>query len=221
MKRGRHRRPSSLPRSRGWTAAISALVLSVGPAAASGEDLTRADPSSLEVLPTSPRPLGPPLKPSPSLAKPKPQATTGPGLPRQIAVPQLSVVAPVIDIGVRGGALIPPSDPRTVGWWSAGSRPGAARGSAVLTGHTVHNGGGAFDDLESLRPGAEIVLTTSRGELRYRVTSSAIYRKQALADHAAMLFDQTVAGRLVLVTCEDWNGTTYLSNVVVTARLVQ
>ncbi|MGW6278459.1 class F sortase [Kribbella sp. NPDC055071] len=143
------------------------------------------------------------------------------GRPRQITIPQLSVLAPVVDIGIRAGALTPPSDPRMVGWWSAGALPGATRGSAIITGHTVHTGGGAFDDLDHLRPGAEIVLRTSRGDLVYRVTGVAIYRKRALADHAVALFDQTVAGRLVLVTCEDWNGTTYLSNVVVTARLVR
>jgi hypothetical protein len=38
-----------------------------------------------------------------------------------------------------------------------------------------------------------------------------------LAKRAAQLFDQSVRGRLVLVTCEDWNGTVYLSNVVVVA----
>lgn len=88
----------------------------------------------------------------------------------------------------------------------------------MITGHTVHDGGGAFDDLERLRPGANIVVTTSRGALRYQVTGVTTYRKQALAGQAARLFDQGVPGRLVLVTCEDWNGKVYLSNVVVTAR---
>jgi hypothetical protein len=39
-----------------------------------------------------------------------------------------------------------------------------------------------------------------------------------LAKQAAQIFDQSVPGRLVLVTCEDWNGTTYLSNAVVIAK---
>jgi hypothetical protein len=43
------------------------------------------------------------------------------------------------------------------------------------------------------------------------------YRKASLAKRAAQLFDQGVRGRLVLVTCEDWNGAVYLSNVVVVA----
>jgi hypothetical protein len=32
------------------------------------------------------------------------------------------------------------------------------------------------------------------------------------------VFDQGVPGRLVLITCEDWNGSVYLSNEVVIAH---
>jgi LPXTG-site transpeptidase (sortase) family protein len=124
----------------------------------------------------------------------------------------------VVPITAKQGSLTPPSNPRTVGWWSGGALPGAGRGSAIITGHTVHDGGGAFDDLGKLRAGSVVVVTTSRGQLRYQVTSITTYRKQALAKSAAQVFDQGVPGRLVLVTCEDWNGKVYLSNVVVVAR---
>ena len=46
------------------------------------------------------------------------------------------------------------------------------------------------------------------------------FSKGSLADHAQRLFSQEVRGRLVLVTCEDWDGSTYLSNVVVVATPV-
>ena len=82
----------------------------------------------------------------------------------------------------------------------------------------MHDGGGAFDNLGQLRPGAPIVVTTSRGQLRYRVTGITTYRKQALAKNAVQVFNQNVPGRLVLITCEDWNGKVYLSNVVVVAE---
>jgi LPXTG-site transpeptidase (sortase) family protein len=143
-----------------------------------------------------------------------------PGRPVQVVIGRLGVVAPVVAIGVEGGALTPPSNPRNVGWWSGGVRPGALRGTAVITGHTVHAGGGAFDELERLRAGDSIEVSTSRGVLNYRVAGVSTYRKQALARSAAELFDQSGPGRLVLVTCEDWNGRTYLSNVVVVARLM-
>ena len=45
-----------------------------------------------------------------------------------------------------------------------------------------------------------------------------VYDKGSVAGDAKRLFSQDVPGRLVLVTCEDWDGERYLSNVVVTAR---
>jgi hypothetical protein len=50
------------------------------------------------------------------------------------------------------------------------------------------------------------------------VSAVATYRKNTLAKRAQQLFDQSVPGRLVLVTCEDWDGTAYLSNAVVIAN---
>jgi LPXTG-site transpeptidase (sortase) family protein len=129
----------------------------------------------------------------------------------------LGITAPVVPISAAGGALTPPADPSTVGWWSAGAQPGATRGTAVITGHTVHDGGGAFDHLGNLSLGTSVVLTTTHGVLRYRVAAITTYRKAALARRAPQIFDQNVSGRLVLVTCEDWNGEVYLSNVVVVA----
>ena len=53
--------------------------------------------------------------------------------------------------------------------------------------------------------------------LTYAVRSTEVLGKGDLARRAEELFDQGVPGRLVLITCEDWNGSEYLSNVVVTA----
>jgi LPXTG-site transpeptidase (sortase) family protein len=105
-----------------------------------------------------------------------------------------------------------------LGWWSAGAAPGAARGSALITGHTVSSGGGAFDDLETLRTGDRLSVRTATGAIGYEVGSVTVYRKARLARRAATVFSQQVSGRVVLITCEDWNGTTYESNVVVTAH---
>jgi len=160
-------------------------------------------------------------KPPTAKGTTKPAATkrtvARPAGPQRISVPRLGVSAPVLSISASKGSLTPPSNPRTVGWWSAGAQPGAKRGSAVITGHTVHNGGGAFNNLDQLQKGNQVVVITPRGQLRYRVTGVTTYRKQALATHAQEVFDQSVPGRLVLITCEDWNGKIYLSNVVVIA----
>ncbi len=113
--------------------------------------------------------------------------------------------------------LRPPSDPTAVGWWREGARPGSAEGSAVVTAHTVSTGGGAFDDLDRLRRGDRVLVRTSRGWLRYVVQEARAYAQQSLPRHAERVFDQSVRGRLVMVTCEDWNGEVYLSNQVVIA----
>lgn len=144
-------------------------------------------------------------------------ARVQPGDPVKVSVPRLGVSARVLSIRARGGTLVPPSNPLQVGWWSDGARPGAAKGSAIITGHTVHNGGGAFDDLDRLSVGDSVSVTTRRGAINYVVSSVTVYRKKTLAKQAARLFDQSVPGRLVLVTCEDWDGTSYLSNAVVVA----
>lgn len=126
----------------------------------------------------------------------------------------------MVEISTEQGSLTPPSNPQKLGWWSGGAQPGARIGSAVITGHTVHTGGGAFDNLGSLRPGDAVQVTTSRGRLSYRVTGVTAYRKQSLAKNAGQVFNQYVPGRLVLITCEDWNGKVYLSNTVVIAQRV-
>jgi LPXTG-site transpeptidase (sortase) family protein len=140
-----------------------------------------------------------------------------PGAPRQVVVRRLGVSAPVLPIKAPGGTLIPPSDPQELGWWAAGARPGDRRGSALVTGHTVHDGGGALDDLETLVRGDAVRVRTDRGWIRYAVRTVRVYDKGSVARDAERLFSQDVPGRLVLVTCEDWDGAHYLSNVVVTA----
>ncbi len=140
-----------------------------------------------------------------------------PGAPRRVIIPALEVDASVLPIKAPGGELIPPSDPQQLGWWAGGALPGASRGSALVTGHTVHTGGGALDDLETLQRGDEVTVRTDRGRIRYDVRRVVVYSKGRVAEDAQQLFSQEVPGRLVLVTCEDWDGTQYLSNVVVIA----
>jgi LPXTG-site transpeptidase (sortase) family protein len=140
-----------------------------------------------------------------------------PAVPRRVVIERLSMDAPIVPISTTGDALIPPSDPQMLGWWSAGARTGARRGSALVTGHTVHDGGGAMDNLERLHDGDRVTVYTERGIIPYDVRSVEVFGKGSVAKHAQRLFSQEVRGRLVLITCEDWDGTRYLSNVVVVA----
>ena len=149
----------------------------------------------------------------------KPSATVlpGAGAPRTVVVESLGIDASVVPIEVQGTSLDPPDDPQVLGWWSGGAPAGAATGTALVTGHTVNAGGGAMDNLERLRAGAEIRVLTEAGSIRYVAESVQVLDKDAIARQAQQLFSQQVAGRLVLVTCEDWDGVGYRSNVVVTA----
>jgi hypothetical protein len=140
------------------------------------------------------------------------------GIPVRVVIGALGVDVPVVGIDAPGGVLTPPDDPQVLGWWRSGARPGAAVGSALVTGHTVSTGGGALDDLETLTRGQRVLVRTRQGTVPYAVTGVRIFAKSTLARAAARVFDQSAPGRLVLITCEDWNGTAYESNVVVTAR---
>ena len=139
------------------------------------------------------------------------------GAPQEVVVQSLGIDAPVVAIATEGTSLDPPDDPQVLGWWSGGAPAGAVRGTALVTGHTVHAGGGAMDDLEDIAAGDEIRVRTARGWIDYRAESVQVLDKASLARQAPDLFSQSVAGRLVLVTCEDWDGSGYRSNVVVTA----
>jgi LPXTG-site transpeptidase (sortase) family protein len=149
--------------------------------------------------------------------EPRPARSPAAGRPARLVVPRLHVDAPVYPIAAPGGVLTPPGDPQTLGWWDGGAVAGARHGGALITGHTVHTGGGAFDDLETLRAGDSVRVRTDKGVIRYAVSGVTIYRKASLARDAAKVFRQSGPGRLVLITCEDWNGSVYLSNAVVFA----
>ena len=139
------------------------------------------------------------------------------GRPTGIRIDSLGVDTTVTPIQASDGSLVPPADYTTVAWWSDGPAPGSPSGTSIITGHTVHTGGGAFDDLEQLRPGDRVVVERRRRDLEYVVSSVRTYDKGTLAESAATVFSGSTPGRLALVTCEDYNGAVYLSNVVVIA----
>jgi LPXTG-site transpeptidase (sortase) family protein len=139
------------------------------------------------------------------------------GPPREVVVQRLHVDSTVVPISGQSGTLLPPSDPQVLGWWQEGKPVGAQYGTAVVTGHTVHTGGGALDNLDRLVVGDTVRVRTDRGWITYTVQRNRIYSKDALARDAETLFRQGGTGRLLLITCDDWNGSFYESNAVVVA----
>ncbi|RNL77337.1 class F sortase [Nocardioides marmorisolisilvae] len=139
------------------------------------------------------------------------------GDPLEVQVPRLKVDSQVVPISGQTGELLPPDDPQVLGWWQEGRGAGAENGSAVVTGHTVHTGGGAFDHLGELVAGDTIRVRTDAGWIGYVVQRSRVYSTATLARDAASIFTLQGPGRLVLITCSDFNGSVYLSNSVVYA----
>jgi LPXTG-site transpeptidase (sortase) family protein len=131
-------------------------------------------------------------------------------------MPTINVTAPVVPIAIVDDALDPPRDYLEVGWWNGSAKPGATQGQTVITGHTLHTGGASMNNLGKLGPGDPVDVITKRGTMRYRVTDTTVDTKKQLSKHSAELFSQALGdGRLVLITCSDWNGSYYETNTVV------
>jgi LPXTG-site transpeptidase (sortase) family protein len=162
------------------------------------------------------------LMPSPE----KPEATPGyrpmaaPAAPVRLVVPALKIRAPILPIEVNAQRVLdPPRNPRDVGWWQRSARPGSKKGQTVLTGHTVHTGGGVMDDLAKLRKGQIVRVVTPQGTMSYRTSRVVTWTKDELAKRAVEIFAQERSDvRLVLITCSQWTGSYYKSNVVVFAK---
>jgi len=138
--------------------------------------------------------------------------------PVRLLIPSLEIDAPIVPIELDGGSLTPPDDANLVGWWTGSAKPGAASGQTLITGHTVHTGGGQMDHLGAIEQGAIIQVVTPGGTLWYRETKVFVYTKDQVSAHAQQLFGQKrKKNRLVLVTCTAWNGSFYQSNVIVFA----
>jgi LPXTG-site transpeptidase (sortase) family protein len=134
-----------------------------------------------------------------------------------ITIPKLDIQAPIVKIESSDDrVLTPPRDPGVVGWWSQGAAPGASTGSAILVGHAVRTGGGVFNDIGELTSGD----TVEVGSLTYQVNSTETLSKDEVAERAEELFDQSVPGRLVIVTCADWDGEVWQSNIITIAEPV-
>jgi len=147
-------------------------------------------------------------------------------LPTRIEIPKLKVTAPIIKVATSADReLEVPKNPRIVGWWSPGARPGAAKGTAIITSHINYAGvQGALGKIGELKPGDQVAIygtsinAHGKRKVEFRVTGVRSYHKTRLPYKE--IFDQDSAGRIALVTCggifDNATGN-YLDNVVVFA----
>ncbi|HSI27249.1 MAG TPA: class F sortase [Aeromicrobium sp.] len=143
------------------------------------------------------------------------------GEPVSLEIPSLKIEAPIVPIKLEGDQLNPPGDVKTVGWWDRSAQPGATNGQSLMTGHAVHTGGGVMNRLGDIRRGASVTVHSKNKSASYIVQSVFVWSKEDVAKHSEDLFEPDVhARRLVLVTCADWDGRAWDSNVIVFAQPV-
>jgi LPXTG-site transpeptidase (sortase) family protein len=185
------------------------------------------DTRSVGTLRPAPEPSGSPDRtpeadtPDKAVGSGGAREATAPGRPRRMVIPRLGVDAPVVPKNAEGGTFEAPDDANVLGWWAAGAQPGEERGSVLVAGHTLRGQRGALHDLEETRVGDPVTVATGGSVVRYRVRTVEVLTKEQVAARATELFDQDAPGRLVVVTCEIWNGRRFTGNVILTADKVR
>jgi hypothetical protein len=145
-----------------------------------------------------------------------------PAAPVRVAVGGLSgveLVAPLVSSVVepRQALLAPPEDAPLVSWWRGSAKAGAPHGQTILLAHAGATGGG-LTQIADLGHGDLVDLLTRQGTMRYEVSSVRTVDPSTLDRIGITLFKQDGgAGRLVMLSTEGWDGTSYQHSVVVTA----
>ena len=228
--------PSVVPRGSvdaggGGTAGPSAALLAVGAAVALAlaglAGRRRLVPLAaaglvLAGLPPAVAAAAPATSPSPVPVARISSMTAASAPPFRVGMPSVGVDATVSPVRLDGaGALTPPADTATVGWFASGPAPGEV-GPAVLAAHVDSTAGpGAFFRIGSAAVGDPIVVTRADGTaLRFVVTRVARYPKTAFP--TAEVYGATADAELRLITCGgrfDRRHRSYVDDVVVFARL--
>lgn len=140
----------------------------------------------------------------------------------RIELPTLGVDTDVVPVGVDSEGLMEiPEDVATVGWYRFGPVPGAAAGSAVLSGHVddYRQGQGVFARIGDLGPGDVVRVVDETGVSReFTVLSREEWSKGEVP--LDRLFDRGGGSRLVLITCGgSFNSSSlgYDDNIAITA----
>ncbi|MFB7834721.1 MULTISPECIES: class F sortase [unclassified Streptomyces] len=164
------------------------------------------------------RPLGVPLPPA--------RDPLAPLEPRRVEIPSLGIAAPVVARGLDStGAIDPPpyEMPHTVGWFGAGTRPGAA-GPALLVGHVdTATRPAVFYGLSAARPGAKVRVTRTDGSVaEFTVDDVQVYPRESFDASKVYGARDPHRAELRLITCGgtfDRGANAYTANVVVSAYL--
>jgi hypothetical protein len=222
------RQPPVSPPAAVSPAAVATPTLQ--PTAVAGSALTTPTPQATATAGgTVSRPTATPIVPTPTATMiPLPDvglAQQARFAPDALVIPRIGVDARIVSVGVTpDGQLEAPVDYSTVGWYAAGTLPGAP-GRAVLDGHLDSRTGPAvFYRLGELAVGDEIIVRMGAGrdDLRFVVTESALF----WTDEAPLdrIYGASEQPELVLITCDgpfDGGGGGYLQRRVIFATLAE
>ncbi|MBH0230850.1 class F sortase [Halobacillus yeomjeoni] len=121
--------------------------------------------------------------------------------PKRLQIPAIDVDATIEKVGLLdNGQMGVPEKVENVGWYEPGAKPGA-RGSSVIAGHADSKTGPAvFYDLQKLKKGDEIVVTSESGEsLTFIVTGRDVFPQYEAP--VEKIFGYTARRSLKLITC--------------------
>ncbi|MCW8383793.1 class F sortase [Streptomyces justiciae] len=146
--------------------------------------------------------------------------------PQRLDIPGLGVQAPVVARGLdQDGAIDPPpyDQAGVVGWYAAGTRPGAA-GTALMVGHVdTETRPAVFYKLSSVKPGETIRVIRDDGKVaEFTVDDVQVVTRDHFDAQQAYGTRQSGRAELRLVTCGgtfDRASRSYTANVIVSAYL--
>jgi LPXTG-site transpeptidase (sortase) family protein len=134
-------------------------------------------------------------------ASPTPAGTINRGLPSQLVIPKLNIMAKVVYMGLtKNKDMETPTNIHDVGWYKYGAIPGN-KGTAVMAGHLDGLKGepGVFGDLDKLQRGDSFsVIDSKKQSTHFVVRKIQSYRYD---EHADEVFGSTGGVHLNLITC--------------------
>lgn len=199
-----------------WAVLLLGLWL-WGRGAADGSADGAAAPATGDVAAVG-RPLGVPM--------PRAHDPLDPAKPRRVDIPSIGITAPVAARGLdAAGAVDPPpfSTPGTVGWYGAGTQPGAA-GTSIFVGHVdTATKPAVFYGLSAAKAGEKVRVARADGSVaEFTIDDVEVVSRKHF--DAAKVYGPSRQKRaeLRLITCGgtfDRKADTYTANVVVSAYL--
>jgi hypothetical protein len=178
---------------------------------------------------TSKARLAPAPTPPPSVPTPLSSVVAVRGIPVEIVIDRIGVIAPVEQVGVNKlNQMDVPKRPEDAAWYEPGPAPGEG-GDAVIDGHLdwvplskyacptpPGQKGAVFCRLSELTVGDVILIHSQDGTIRRFVVVSA--GSVPNNNPPASLFSRNGPPMLTLITCAGkWDGTTYTQRLLVQA----